>query len=80
MSAKEEKEKEKTRRDTLGKFFFDLAKMTFGTTVLGEFVAVFGLTDFTINSIVVLLFGSFVTFGFAYLGNDVLKDIKIWKH
>lgn len=80
MSVKEDNEKEKTRRETLGKFLYDLAKMTFGTTVLGEFVAVFGLTDFTISSVIVLLFGSFVTFGFAYLGNLVLKDIKIWKH
>lgn len=80
MGAKEEKEKEKTSRETLGKFFYDLAKMTFGSTVLGEFVSVFGLADFTINSVVVLLFGSFVTFGFAYLGNVVLKDMKIWKH
>lgn len=80
MGAKEDREKEKTSRETLGKFFYDLAKMTFGTTVLGEFAAVFGFTDFSLSSVVVLLFGSFMTAGFAYLGNSILKEIKIWKH
>ena len=30
------KERDKVRRETLGKFFFDLAKLMFTTMVLGE--------------------------------------------
>lgn len=73
MATKEEKEKEKTAREQLGKFFYDLAKMTFGVMVLGNSAAVFGFTDFSISSIVVLIAGSFATIGFAYMGNKVLK-------
>ncbi len=73
MAAKEEKEKIKTARETLGKFFYDLAKMTFGTTVLGQFITVFGITEVSISSIVVLIFGSALTAGFAYMGNKILK-------
>ena len=79
MAVKEEKEKVKIARESLGKFFYDLAKMTFGTTVLGEFAAVFGFTDFSVSSVVVLVFGTFMTAGLAYLGNLVLKEVKIWK-
>ena len=32
---KEVKEKDKVRRETLGKFFYDLAKLTFAAIVLG---------------------------------------------
>lgn len=66
MATKEEKEKEKTACESLGKFFYDLAKMTFGVMVLGNAAAVFGFTDFTISSVIVLIFGSFMTWGFAY--------------
>lgn len=73
MAAKDEREKIKTARETLGKFFYDLAKMTFGTTVLGQFITVFGITEVSISSIVVLIFGSALTAGFAYMGNKILK-------
>ena len=73
MAIKEEKEKEKTACESLGKFFYDLAKMTFGVMVLGNAAAVFGFTDFTISSVIVLIFGSFMTWGFAYMGNKILK-------
>ncbi len=42
MATKDEKEKEKNAREQLGKFFYDLAKMTFGVMVLGNSAAVFG--------------------------------------
>ena len=73
MTTKEEREKVKTARDSLGKFFYDLAKMTFGVMVLGNAAAVFGFTDFTLSSAIVLIFGSFMTWGFAYMGNKILK-------
>ena len=79
MATKDEKEKEKNAREQLGKFFYDLAKMTFGVMVLENSAAVFGLTEFSVSSLVVLAAGSFSTVGLAYMGNKVLKN-KIWKH
>lgn len=73
MGAKEEKEKAKTAKESLGKFFYDIAKMTFGTMVLGEFVAMFGIANTSYNSVVVLFLGSLMTAGFVYLGNLTLK-------
>ena len=37
---KEVKEKEKTSRETLGKFFYDLAKISFTALVVGSVVSV----------------------------------------
>ena len=73
MTAKEDWEKIKTARESLGKFFYDLAKMTFGTTVLGQSVTVFGIAEVSISSIVVLIFCSALTAGLAYMGNKILK-------
>ena len=47
--------------------------MTFGVMVLGNSAAVFGLTEFSVSSLVVLAAGSFSTVGLAYMGNKVLK-------
>ena len=35
---KESKEREKTSRETLGKYFYDLSKLAFGAMVLGVVV------------------------------------------
>lgn len=35
MTARDDREKEKTSRETLGKFFYDLAKANFTTNVAG---------------------------------------------
>ena len=73
VTQKEEKEKQKTSRETLGKFFYDLAKTTFAVMVLGNVATVFiGDTDAVIVSTMIFL-GMFITFLFAYVGNKVLK-------
>ena len=74
VTQKEEKEKQKTSRETLGKFFYDLAKTTFAVMVLGNVATVFiGDTDAVIVSTMIFL-GMFITFLFAYVGNKVLKN------
>ena len=42
---KETKEKEKTSRETLGKYFYDLSKLSFGAMVLGVVVPWFSDSD-----------------------------------
>ena len=76
VTQKEEKEKQKTSRETLGKFFYDLAKTTFAVMVLGNVATVFiGDTDAVIVSTMIFL-GMFITFLFAYVGNKVLKNYE----
>lgn len=36
MTQREDKQRARTSREELGKFFYNLATMTFGTTVLGS--------------------------------------------
>ena len=70
----QKEEKQKTSRETLGKFFYDLAKTTFAVMVLGNVATVFiGDTDAVIVSTMIFL-GMFITFLFAYVGNKVLKN------
>ena len=74
VTQKEEKERQKISRETLGKFFYDLAKTTFAVMVLGNVATVFiGDTDAFIISTMIFL-GMFITFLFAYVGNKVLKN------
>lgn len=74
VTQKEEKEKRKTSREALGKFFYDLAKTTFAVMVLGNVATVFvGGADVVVVSTMIFL-GAFITFLFAYVGNKVLKD------
>lgn len=69
---KEVRERDKVSRETLGKFFYDLAKLTFATMVLGGMVSVF--TYFTRINYWSLMGSGFVfTFSLAYLGSRILK-------
>ena len=47
---KEVKEKEKTSRETLGKFFYDLAKISFTALVVGSVVSFEEVADYIRNS------------------------------
>ena len=60
------KERDKIRRETLGKFFFDLAKLVFAAIVLGENV-------FDKSCWVMIMTGLSVTYSLAWLGNKILK-------
>ena len=58
------KERDKIRRETLGKFFFDLAKLVFAA--LQENV-------FDKSCWVMIMTGLSVTYSLAWLGNKILK-------
>lgn len=73
MAGKEQKEKEKSRRDALGKFLYNLAQTCFTAMVVGATVTFF-ITDVSIAAfIALLLMGIFSTVGFASLANNILK-------
>ena len=71
---REEKEKQRTRRTELGKFFYDLAKTTFAVMVVGNAVGIFGEEQEAWKIITVVITGIYLTFGFAYTANKILKD------
>lgn len=69
---KEVKERYQSRRENLGKFFFDLAKLTFAAIVLTEIIVL--KTDIlSSNDWAILLFGCLFTLIFALIGNKILK-------
>lgn len=69
---KDIRERDKVSRENLGKFFYDLAKLTFAAMVLGGGVSVF--TDFTqINYWSLMSFGLLTTVFLANVGFKILK-------
>ena len=69
---KESKEKEKISRETLGKFFYDLAKTSFTIMVAGSAVSFFTNKEQTPYWLL-LLVGVFVTIVFASIGYTIIK-------
>lgn len=72
MTQREEKEKEKTARETLGKYFYDMSKLIFTAVVLTNITALFGLTEFSWKSAALLIVGLIATYATAAMGNKIL--------
>lgn len=70
--SEERKERNKVRRETIGKFFFDLAKLSFAGLVIGWITPFSENTDISHN-IFVLFSGVVFTFVFSLIGNKILK-------
>lgn len=69
---KENKERDKTRRETLGKFFYDLAKLTFAAIVLGGLTPIYTNMDNSTNWSLIIA-GTIFTIIFSLIGNKILK-------
>ena len=69
---KEVKEKEKLSRETLGKFFYDLAKTSFAAMVAGGAVSFFTNSNNNLYWLL-LLIGAFSTIVFAYIGYKIIR-------
>lgn len=69
---KERKEKDKTSREMLGKYFYDLSKFSFGAMVLGVVVPWFSESDKE-SYWLLLLIGLFTTASLAYFGYKVIR-------
>lgn len=71
--AKEErKERDKASRENLGKFFYDLAKLSFATLVIGSTASVI-IQENNLESWIIISVGAFVTYIFAYIGYKIIK-------
>lgn len=69
---KDTKEKDKVSRETLGKFFYDLAKLTFAAMVVGGTISWFSDSE---NSYywMLLLIGLVSTVLLSYIGYRIIK-------
>ncbi len=69
---REERDRDKSRRENLGKFFYDLAKLTFAGLVVGGIVSLKPDTDISIDLYRVVI-GGISTIIFARIGNIIFK-------
>lgn len=70
---KEARSWDKTVKETLAKYFFDLSKLVFTAIVLGGFVPIFTNEYVAVNCMVVGC-GTFVSVCFAIFGYRILKN------
>ncbi len=63
----------RTSREELGKFFYELAKMTFGAMVLVSGVSIITQAGDVNSSIVLLIAGIFTTTFFAGIAYSIFK-------
>lgn len=69
----ERKEKNKISREELGKYFFDLSKLSFGAMVLGVIVPWITKTN-EHPYWVLLIIGMFTTASLAFFGYKIIKN------
>lgn len=69
---KETRERDKISRETLGKYFYDLSKLSFGAMVLGVVVPWFANTSHE-KDWILLSIGIVTTFLFAISGYNTIK-------
>lgn len=69
---KERKEKDKTRREKLAGYFFDLSKLSFAGLVIGGIVSMKPDMNITLDIYRVII-GGFSTIIFIRIGNAILK-------
>jgi hypothetical protein len=69
---REAKEKDKTRREKLAGYFFNLSQLTFVALVLGGITPLYANIDLGINWYV-LIAGAVLTVVLANIGNLILK-------
>lgn len=74
MTLKEDKEKEKMSRELLGKLFFDLAKNTFTTLVIGAIVIYFTAKGELDDMLLVSIIGLSLFFCFLIIGKKIIKN------
>lgn len=69
----ESRERAKCQRETLGKYFYDLSKLTFTALVLGGALTFFQGYEFNATVIGMVVFGVVVSLALVWFGNRILK-------
>ena len=76
-SQEESKEKEKLSREILGKYFYDLSKLSFAAMVLGVVVPWFSEKS-NFDYLILLVIGLLTTAFLGFFGYKIIKN-KLWK-
>ncbi len=69
----ESRERAKCQRETLGKYFYDLSKLTFTALVLGGIAMLFQSEKIKISMIGMFMVGILLSVGLVFCGNKILK-------
>lgn len=69
----ESRERAKSQRETLGKYFYDLSKLTFTALVLGGMVMLFQTEEIEMGMVCMFMLGILFSVGLAFCGNKILK-------
>lgn len=73
IEKKEAKERDKTRREKLAGYFFNLSQLTYTALVLGGMVLFFQGNEFNFKLGVMLVLGCLLAYLLANIGNELLK-------
>lgn len=73
MTVREEREKLKSSRDNLSKFFYDLAKTSFTAMVVGDVVTMFLKEQVTVTASLLFVVGIIATYLLALFGYRISK-------
>lgn len=73
MTQREDKQRARTSREELGKYFYNLSALTFGTTVLGSCMALVNETGNPQWLMAMISVGLFLTVLFAFVGFKILN-------
>lgn len=74
MTQRDDKQRMRTSREELGKFFYELANMTFGAMVLVSGVSIITQVGDVTPSVVLILIGIAATALFAGVADKILKS------
>jgi hypothetical protein len=66
-------ENKREQKKTLGKFFYDLGKLTFAALVLGGLLTYFQSTELNVSVVLMFLLGIALTIILAVTGNSFNK-------
>ena len=73
MTLEEDREREKSRREALGKFLYNLAQTCFTAMVVGAVVTYFMANVKTSTFLSLFIVGLVTTIAIAYVANYILK-------
>nr|WP_293533640.1 hypothetical protein [Prevotella sp.] len=73
MTVREDREKLKSSRDNLSKFFYDLAKTSFTAMVVGDVVTMFLKEQVTVTASLLFVVGIIATYLLALFGYRISK-------
>ena len=76
MDRNELRDIDKVSRETLGKFFYDLAKLVFAGVVLVNASSIY-LSENKFYVVLMMISGLILTFGLAMVGYMILKRFKL---